>query len=167
MLGADPRAITDKRATPDSVVRDEDVEQLIRPLVQGVYVIPLRQGDGRRSTEKRIQSVHRTRGVAQQAIDAHAELLEGVQLLRGLEVFAIRYALLLFPNQPRFRFGKLPQEIRDVDDEIPEDREVLQWLHAEGARRVVRQERGASQLWLSVHHHSATSADSHPARPPA
>src|SRR5438067_12490131 len=120
MLGANPRAITDKRAAPDSIVLGKDVEALIRTLVAGVHVIPLRQGDGCRSSEKRIQSVHRTRGITQQAIDAHAELPEGLRLLRRLEVFAIHQASLFFPNQPWFRFGKLLQEIRDVDDEIPD-----------------------------------------------
>ena len=42
---------------------------------------------------------------------------------------------------------------------------VLHRLHAHGARRVVREERGAGQLGNSVHHHSATSADSHAAGP--
>src|SRR5205085_1770995 len=52
-----------------------------------------------------------------------------------------------------------------VDDEIPDDREVRQRLHADLAGVVVTQEGGTGELRRAVHHHAAASADAHVARP--
>jgi hypothetical protein len=43
MLGADARAISDKSATPNSIMLREDVETLVRHLITGIHVIMLRQ----------------------------------------------------------------------------------------------------------------------------
>src|SRR6266851_7340125 len=96
-------------------------------------LISLRQGDGRGSTEQRIQSVDRTGSVAQQAIDAHAELLVGVQFLRGLEVLALGQRLLVLPDDPRLRLGELHQKIGGVYDQVAQDGEIPQRLHADRA----------------------------------
>src|ERR1700730_10789297 len=102
MLGTDLGALADKRAPPDSVVLREDIEPVAGPFVAGVQVVPLSQRDGRRSTEQRVQSINRTGRVTQQAIDAHAELLIGLQLLGGLEVLLVQ-GFFYLANDPGFR----------------------------------------------------------------
>ncbi len=164
ILGTHLRALADKRASPDSVVLREDIEAFTGSLVPGVHVVPLRQGNGRGSAEQRVQSVNGTGRITQHAIDAHAELLVRIQLLWSLEVFFFQ-RLFYFPDDPGFRLRELHQEIRGVDHQIPEDREVFQRLHAYGARRVVGKERRAGQLGNAVHRHSAAPADPHAAGP--
>src|SRR5271157_2121579 len=90
MLGADARALADKRASPNAIGMGQYRGPFRRALVARIHVVALRQRDGRRPDEHWIQSHHRTRRVAQRTVDAHAELLVAVHLLRSLQEFALR-----------------------------------------------------------------------------
>ena len=116
-------------------------------MVAGVEVVALGQRDGRRADEVWVEAVDRAGGVAEHAVDAHAELLVGVQLLRRLEVLAVdRRSLLVVTDDPRLDPRQLLHEVGDVDDEVADDGEVGQRLDPDGPGRVVGEERGAGQL---------------------
>src|SRR5262245_33546975 len=100
VLGTDLGAFTHEGAAPDPVVPGEDLQPLPRPLVARVEVVALGQGDGGRPEERRIQAIHRTGGVAQHAVDAHAELLVLVHLFRRLQVGPPRQRLFPLSARP-------------------------------------------------------------------
>src|SRR5262252_841707 len=77
----DTRAFAVERAAPDAFMLRKDVQAFFGALVAGIFVVALRQRDGRGADEMLIQPDDRARGVAAKAIDAHAELLVALQLL--------------------------------------------------------------------------------------
>src|SRR4029450_5995249 len=98
ILRANPRALAVERAAPDAFVLRKDVQAFVGPLVAGILVVALRQRYGGRPDEMLVQPDDRASGVTAEAIDAHAELLIGVQLLRGLQVFALAERLLFLAD---------------------------------------------------------------------
>src|SRR5258708_3682514 len=138
MLGTDLGTLSDERAAPNSIVLRQDVEPLIGSLVARILVVTLRQRRGTR--EERVEPINRTSSVAKQAVDAHAELLVGVQLIGGLEVFAFLQRLLVLTDDPRFYLGEFREEIRYFDDEVPHHGEVFERLYSNRTRRVIGQE---------------------------
>src|SRR3954469_23757396 len=72
VLRTDLRALAHERAPPDSVVLRQDLESLVAPFVTRVQIVTLRKRDRGRSDESRLESIDRTRRVAQHAVDAHA-----------------------------------------------------------------------------------------------
>src|SRR2546425_124361 len=89
VLGTNLGALSHERASPDSLMLGQHVHALMRALVTRVHVVALRERDRRWANEYRIETIYRTGGVTQQAIDAHAELLVAIELVRSLEVFAL------------------------------------------------------------------------------
>src|SRR5271167_3706872 len=71
-------------------------------------------------------------------------------------------------NEPRLYLFQLGQEIAQLGDEITNHRKVAQGLDPNLASllRVVGEKRGTSKLGLAIHHHAATTAYPHTARPP-
>src|SRR5262249_32672588 len=143
----------------------QDVHPLVCPLITGIHVVALGQGDARGTDKYRVQTVNRTGCVAQHAIDTHAELLVAVKLLRSLKIFALGNWLLLVADEPWLATLQLGHEVGDFDYQVTDYREVVQWLDTDGLplSSVVRKKGGTGQLGLAVHHHAATSADPHPA----
>src|SRR5207245_1940614 len=113
VLGARLRALAHEGALPHAVVLGEDLQPLPRSLVTGVHVVALGEGDGRGADEAGLQAVDGAGGVAQQAVDAHAELLVGVELVGGLPVLALSERLLLLPDDPGLHLLELPHEVGD------------------------------------------------------
>ena len=69
-------------------------------------------------------------------------------------------------NDPGLHADELPHEITDVNDQIADDRKISQRLDAKRSGGVIRHERRAGQLRLTVHGHPATAANPHAAGPP-
>src|SRR5947208_7398447 len=78
----------------------QHIHALMRALVTRVHVVALRERDRRWANEYRIETIYRTGGVTQQAIDAHAELLVAIELIRSLEVFAYGNRFFVSANEP-------------------------------------------------------------------
>src|SRR5262249_62321222 len=89
VLRAALRALADERAAPDPLVLGQDLHPLAAARVARIEVVALREGDRGRPDEVGVEPVDRACGVAQHAVDAHAELLELVELLRRLAVLAV------------------------------------------------------------------------------
>src|SRR5206468_3049641 len=73
MLRTDLGAFADERTAPDAIVLGEDLHPLCRSLVAAVQIVALREGDGGRANEVWIEAIYGARGVAEHAVDAHAE----------------------------------------------------------------------------------------------
>src|SRR5262245_18838287 len=165
ILRANPRTFAVECAPPDPLVLRKDVQAFFSPLVAGILVVALRQRDGRGPDEMLIQPDDRARRVAAEAIDAHAELLIAVQLLRRLQIFAFADRLLFVADEPGFDGLQLVHEVGDLDDQVAHDGEIAQRFDADRAGIVGRQESGAGQFRIAIDHHPATAADAHPATP--
>src|SRR5262245_15678061 len=165
VLRTDPRAFAVERASPNAFVLREDVQAPFGALVARILVVALRQSDGRGADEMLVQPDDRARGVAAEAIDAHAELLVALQLLGRLQVFALGERFLFFADDPGLDGLQLVHEFGDLDDQVAHYGEKAQRFDADRARVVGRQESGAGQLGLAIDHHPATAADPHPATP--
>src|SRR5262249_3843619 len=129
-------------------------------------VVTLRERDGGRTDEFRVEAVDRARRIAEHAVDAHAVLLVVLELLRGLPILTLGDRLLHLPYDPWLDAHQFPHEVPDVDDEVADDRKVAKRLDPDRSGRVVAEERGACELGLAVDGHPAAAADAHPARPP-
>src|SRR5260370_725462 len=114
--------------------------------------------------ELRFQPIHRARGVAQHAVNAHAELLVVGQLLGSLEIFPFGNRLWRLGNQPGLELLQLVHEVVEVDHQVANDRKVGQRFDADGGG-IVLEKGGAGQLGLAVDHHAAAAAHAHAARP--
>src|SRR4029453_3960639 len=112
-----------------------------------------------------LQPIDRTRRVAQHAVDAHAELLELVELVGGLQILALRHGFFVIADDPRLDLDELPHKGADLDDEIPDDGEVPERLDADRPTGVLGQERLAGELRLALHGPPPASAHP-PATPP-
>src|SRR6185312_5009019 len=123
--------------------------------------VSLTQRDRRRTEEIRVQGVHRARGVAQHAVDAHAELLELVQFRWGLQVFAILDGQLVLADDPRLDARQFGDEVADVDDEIADHREGSHRLNSYRPRQVIGEERRTPQFRVAVDRHTAAAAYAH------
>src|SRR6266700_2298934 len=164
-LRAGPRALADERAAPDTLGLGQHGQPQVRALVARIQVVPLGERDRRRPDELAVQPVHRAGRVAEHAVDAHPVLLVLLQLRRGLQVLALLDRLLLVADQPGLHRAELGQEVGQLHDQVPDDREVRQRLDPYRSRRVVGQERAAGELRLTVDVRAAAAADPHPARP--
>src|SRR5437870_785305 len=122
MLGTDFGTFAYEGAAPNPIVLREDFQPLARSLVARILVVALSQGNGGRTDEVRIEAVNRAGGVAEHAVDAHAELLVLVQLLRRLSVFTLRERFLLLANEPRLDRGQLAHEVADLNNEVANER---------------------------------------------
>src|SRR5450755_4946379 len=100
----------------------------------------MRQGDRRRSDKVRIESRHRTSRVTQGAIDAEAELMVGLHLRGCLDKFAIRLEII-FAYDPWPHLLQLRHEVVHLDDEVLDDREMVERADANWTRCKLRQER--------------------------
>src|SRR6266487_1152150 len=107
MLRTHLRALPHERAAPDALVLREDLEPLGRTLVAPIEVVALREGNGGRTDELRIQAVDGAGGIAQHAVDAHAVLLVLLQFPRRLPVRSAgqRLLVVLFADDPGFHAG--------------------------------------------------------------
>src|SRR5205823_1422191 len=83
----------------------------MRAIVTQVHVVAQRELDRRWANEYRIETIYRTGGVTQQAIDAHAELLVAIELVRSLEVFALGNWFFISANEPRLDALQLAHEV--------------------------------------------------------
>src|SRR4029450_2414721 len=101
VLGAYPGAFTDEGAAPDAFLLNEHVEAFSLSAVASVQVVPLGEGDSSRADEVRLEAVDRTGRIAQHAVDAVAELLVLLKLLRGLQVFAVDHRYVVVSDDPR------------------------------------------------------------------
>src|SRR5262245_18802105 len=124
VLRADLRALAHERAPPDTLVGREHLQPFPSALVARIEVVPLRERDGRRPDELWIEPVYRAGRVAEHAVDAHAERLVRLELLRGLQILTVGHRLVGVAHQPRLHGHQLPQEIADVDDEVADDRKI-------------------------------------------
>ena len=167
MLGTNLGALSHERASPDSLMLGQHVHALMRALVTRVHVVALRERDRRWANEYRIETIYRTGGVTQQAIDAHAELLVAIELVRSLEVFAFGNRLFVSANEPGLDALQLAHEVSDFDHQVPDHGKIAQRLHPHRSSvpSVVRKEGGAGQFGLAVHHHPAASTNTHAAGP--
>ena len=104
-----------------SLVLDEDVETLPVARIARVEVVPLGERDRGRSDELGVETVDRAGGVAEHAVDAHAELLVGVELVGGLEVLPVDLGHVVVPDDPRLDPGQLLHEVGHVHDQVPHD----------------------------------------------
>src|SRR5262245_24178111 len=100
VLRTDPRAFAVEGSAPYAFMLRKAVQSPFGALVARVLVVALRQRDGRRAYEMLVQADDGARGVAAEAIDAHAELLVALQLLRRLQVFALGDRLLFLADDP-------------------------------------------------------------------
>ncbi len=112
-----------------------------------------------------LRPILRTGGVAQQAVDAGAELLVGVELRRRLQILALGQRARFLRDDVGLDALQLLDEPADVDHQIALDRKMRQRFDAHPARVIVAQEGLARQVRYAVDHHAATAADGHPARP--
>src|SRR5262245_25503612 len=103
-----------------------------------------------------VQPVDRAGGVAQHAVDAHAELFVLFELGGSLQVFSGR-RLVILADYPWLYDGELFHEVGEVHHEVSYHREVAQRLNAYRSRSIVAQERRAGQLRLAVDRHTAAS----------
>ncbi len=104
ILGADFCAFAYESTIPDAAFLGKNVQAFLRSHVAGVQVIPLGQRDGRRAGEAGLQAIDGACGIAEHAVDAHAELLVGIQLVGRLPVLALCQRIVLVPNNPGFDF---------------------------------------------------------------
>src|SRR4029450_4291510 len=141
-----------------------DLEAFLAALVTRVEVVTLRERDRGRPDERRLEPIDRARGVTQHAVDAHAELLVLVQLVRRLAVLAFRQWLLLIADDPWLHQDELPHEVADLDDEVTNDREVSERFDLHRPAAVLGQERLARELRLAVDGHAAAAAHAHATR---
>src|SRR5688500_5797 len=74
VLGMHLCAFTHGRAQLDAFVSGEDVEALVVAFIARVEVVALRERDGGWPDDSWLEAVVRARGIAQHAVDAHAEL---------------------------------------------------------------------------------------------
>src|SRR5213080_1696850 len=167
VLGTNLGALSHERASPDSLMLGQHVHALMRALVTRVHVVALRERDRRWANEYRIETIYRTGGVTQQAIDAHAELLVAIELIRSLEVFAFGNRLFVSANEPGLDALQLAHKVSDFDHQVPDHGKIAQRLHPHRSSvpSVVRKEGGAGQFGLAVHHHPAASTNTHAAGP--
>src|SRR5437667_3999837 len=164
VLRADGGALPHERAVEGPRVSCQEVEPLLRPLVPRVEVVPVPESGCRRPDELSVRGEYRTRGITEHAVDAGAELLIPLKLLRLLQVLSLLECSLPLPDYPRLHPPELLHEVADVHDEV-----LLNWKVVERFdhdllprlrdRSCARQPRGA------VYQRPAAPADSHPARP--
>src|SRR5262249_48034341 len=126
------------------------------------------ESDGGWAEEVRLHRIHWAGGIAQHAVDTHAELPIVVHFLWRLA------ELMAKPNGCRcdvlsddvgLHFRQLAHKVFDVDHQVTYDREVSQWLDAHLVRIVVTQESRARELGSPVDHHAAAPAHAHVAGP--
>src|SRR5712671_4142734 len=111
MLRANPRALPNKRTSPDALRMCQQPQSLLRALIAIIQVVPLRERKSSRPNKSWFQSHHRTSRIAKRAIDAHAELLVEIQLLRRLQEFAGAKRWLVLADQPWLNALQLDHEI--------------------------------------------------------
>src|SRR4030095_10236837 len=111
VLRAHLRALAHERALPEAVVLREDLQSLRCPVIPRVHVVALGERDGGRANEARLEPIDGTGGVAQHAVDAHAELLVDVELFWRLEVLALARGLLLLAGDPGPHALELSHEV--------------------------------------------------------
>src|SRR5262245_12503843 len=138
ILRTDPRAFAVERAAPDALMLRKDVQAFFGALIAGILIVTLRQRNGCGTNEMLIQPDDRARGVAAEAIDAHAELLVALQLLRRLQVLALGERFLFFADYPGFDGLQFVHEVGDLDDEVAHYGEEAQRLDADRAGIVGR-----------------------------
>src|SRR6266567_3506001 len=133
VLGTNLGALAHEGTSPNALMLGKDVHALMRALVTRIHVVALGQGDSRGADKYRIETVNRTRGVAQHAIDAHAELFVAIELVRGLEVFSLGRRPLFFADQPGLDTLQLGHEVGVLYDQVADDGKVAQRLYAPGS----------------------------------
>src|SRR5258705_13940799 len=99
MLRTHPCTLADKGASPNPLWMRQQSQPLLCPLIAIVHVVALRESERRGANKRRLQPHHRTRGIAQRAINAHAELLIEIELLRRLQEFAGTQRRLVLADQ--------------------------------------------------------------------
>ena len=144
VLGADARAFADEGAAPDGVMLGEDGEAVFGALITGIEIVTLGERDGGGAGKERVETIDGAGGVAEHAVDAHAELLEGLELFGSLQIFAFGDGLFFLADEPGLHLLELAHEVIHGDDEIAYDGKIAERLDADGFRRVVGEECGAS-----------------------
>lgn len=165
VFGTHHRAFADVRTFPDAFLAGNDVVPLLRAFISGIEIVAMAERDCSRADEVVFKAVHRARRIAEHAVDALAKLLVILELIRRLAVFALGHGLFLFSNEPRLDRFEFVHEVGHVDDEIADDGEVDQGIHANFVGIIVAQHRRASELGFAIDHHAATPAHAHSARP--
>src|SRR3990170_203505 len=164
VLRADDGALPHEGALPDAALRVEPLQASVRAFVPGIPYVPQGEGGGRRADEMRVRADDRAGCVAQHAVDAHALLLVGLDVLRILDVLLREIAPVL-AHDVRLDGSELVQEIIEVHDEVLDDREVREGIDRHDAPMDVPDVRAARELRLSVHVRPAGAADPHAAGP--
>src|SRR5712692_2831428 len=165
-FGAHHRALADEAALPDALGVRDHRQAFLDALVARIEIVAAGKRDRRRAEKLVVQAVDGAGRVTEHAVDAFAELAELIDLLHRLAMLAGTERVLLLPDDPRFDGLQLVHEVLHVDDEVANDREVLERLDSDGSGPVVAEEGVAGELRGSVDHHPAAPADAHPARPP-
>ncbi|EXI74001.1 MAG: hypothetical protein AW07_02139 [Candidatus Accumulibacter sp. SK-11] len=165
MLRTDLRAVTDGGAVEHAFLGIDQFHPLGLAAIPRIDVVAMQQRRRRRSDEARIETKLRAGGIAQQAVDARAELLVGIELLGRLQILALRQRALFLRDDVGLDALEFLDEAFHVDHQITLDREVRQCFDAHPCRVVIAQEGLARQVRNAVDHHAATAADRHPARP--
>src|SRR5207245_6101838 len=110
------------RAVKGSRVSGQEVESFLCALVPRVEVVPVPESGRRRPDELPVRGEDRTRSVTEHAVDACAELLILLKLLRLLQVLSLLECSLPLPDYPRLHPSELLHEVADVHDEV-----LLNW----------------------------------------
>src|SRR3990170_2418181 len=165
LLWADDGTLADERALPDPRLRGQAAEPRVRALVAGVPDVPVREGGGRGPDEVLAPSEHGARRIAQHAVDAHALLPVGLDLLGRLQILAFGQGLRLLPHDVRLDALELPEEVVVLHDEVLDHGKVGHRVDRDQAAIHVLHERPAREDRPSVHVRAAGSADPHPAGP--
>ena len=165
MLGANLRAVANRRATPDAVLSVEHLHPQPPSAIARIGVVAMQQREHARTGEIRVQAELRACGVAQHAVDARCVLLDFFEFFGRLKIFALRQRPRFFRNQVGVYALELLDESIHADHKIAFDGEVRQRFDAHGSGCQIPQECLARQRRDPVDHHSAASANRHAARP--
>jgi hypothetical protein len=164
VLRAHLAALVGVGAREDRPLAAEDLVAQAVALVSGIQVVAVAERDGGGADELGLVGDHRAGGVAEHAVDAHAEVPELFELLGRLAVRALLDGPLLGGQDPGLHALELVHEALEIDDEIANDGEVREGRHLD-AIAVVGQRILAGEARGAVHHHAAAPTHGHAARP--
>ncbi len=128
MLGTGDGAGVGEGAIPHPFRRRNLFVTLGEPLVTGIRIVSVGQGQGRGTDELRMQPILGAGRIAAQAVDAEGELLELFELGRRLLVFAFFDGLFFLADEVGFHPLELFHEIVLDDHQVPLDGKVRQRL---------------------------------------
>src|SRR5262249_17011439 len=148
------------RAIPNAVVLREHVGALACTLVARIEIVTFRQGKRGWSDKLRVKAKNRACRITQHTINAQAVLMKILELRRRLQEFTF-WELFIPTYDPGTHGLKLLQENIHVDNQVPEDREMLQRFNSHRSWCELADQGFAGKFRYSVHHHAAAAANAH------